>query len=425
MRRITNIFQNRPQMLCQTQDHRRTTSIQRTMSPRPIIQVPPQPQTPLQHTRQLREIPSPPSQPALLRSQRAVQSLQMRSIDPPTNSQLPDSPVYVLQTAKQGISAHLQQIASGIPQLLDYAHQQPRRGLECGLALATSSFAVTPAMLDDPEDPKYGRRIRQMVVYQQQRQVRLHRIRQSHSTRLETGRNSWAAQSHRGHQLAGHIQGSWPNTKVYHKTTDNIQCHVNPRTALWTSRASAGSFASRPFFGPSDGDLATRACNSSNWTASGVFSSRSSCSRWKSCARLPAFSSNRSTVRGSTSQISAVASTEQPCPRHLIMRTTVGSPSLAYRMSEPSRSLNRVPQVLQYSRRMALFLPIRSAMDRLPVAKWLKSAQSGFGQAKKDKGYSVKLWVSCWWIFLLAMSSFLAEDCHLSNNSSAKMAFLA
>jgi len=57
---------------------------------------------------------------------------------------------------------------------------------------------------------------------------------------------------------------------------------------------------------------------------------------------------------------------------------------LAICNGEPSRSLNLVWQVLQYSLRIALFLPIRSATDRLSASKQLKWAQSGLGQAKND-----------------------------------------
>jgi len=35
---------------------------------------------------------------------------------------------------------------------------------------------------------------------------------------------------------------------------------------------------------------------------------------------------------------------------------------------------------------MALSFPIHSAIERLSVLKWLKSAQSLLGQAKKDSG---------------------------------------
>ena len=45
-------------------------------------------------------------------------------------------------------------------------------------------------------------------------------------------------------------------------------------------------------------------------------------------------------------------------------------------------------QVLRYSRRMVLFLPIGSATERLPASNLLKLARSGFGRAKNDSGNS-------------------------------------
>jgi hypothetical protein len=97
-------------------------------------------------------------------------------------------------------------------------------------------------------------------------------------------------------------------------------------------------------------------------------------------------------------------------------------------MSEPSRSLKRAPQVaqairaiLQHSRRMAFYLPIRSAIDRLPAAKQLKSAQLGFGQAKKDKGCSAKGWLSRWWMCFLAIADLLAENRYLSSCSTLRL----
>ena len=47
--------------------------------------------------------------------------------------------------------------------------------------------------------------------------------------------------------------------------------------------------------------------------------------------------------------MSAVASTEQPCTKHLTIRTIVSSGSLAYSNSVPWRSLKRCPQLRQYN----------------------------------------------------------------------------
>src|SRR4030065_2176216 len=95
------------------------------------------------------------------------------------------------------------------------------------------------------------------------------------------------------------------------------------------------------------------------------------------------------------------------------------SGSLVYCMSEPWRSLKRVPQVLQYSRRIALSLPIRSATERLPESKRVKSAQSPLGQAKNDKGRPVGSSLS-FAFFRLGIQALLGENGHLSDNTSAK-----
>ena len=93
--------------------------------------------------------------------------------------------------------------------------------------------------------------------------------------------------------------------------------------------------------------------------------------------------------------------------------------SLVSCISEPCRSLKRVPQVLQYSRRMALSLPICSATERLPELKRLKSAQSPFGQAKNERGRPVGSSL-LWAVFCLGIQALFAENGHLSDNISAK-----
>jgi hypothetical protein len=70
------------------------------------------------------------------------------------------------------------------------------------------------------------------------------------------------------------------------------------------------------------------------------------------------------------------------------MRTTTGSGSLVYCMSEPCRSLKRAWHTLQYNRRMDLSLPISSHTLRLPAPKQLKARQSGLGQANRANGDS-------------------------------------
>ncbi|OHB63647.1 MAG: hypothetical protein A2Y76_09490 [Planctomycetes bacterium RBG_13_60_9] len=98
--------------------------------------------------------------------------------------------------------------------------------------------------------------------------------------------------------------------------------------------------------------------------------------------------SSRCIVRASTSQISALASTEQPCPRHLMIRTTGlrGQPAVA---QQPALALGEwALETLQYNRRMALCLRMRSATDRLLATKTLKAAQSGLWQADNSRGHA-------------------------------------
>jgi len=105
------------------------------------------------------------------------------------------------------------------------------------------------------------------------------------------------------------------------------------------------------------------------------------------------------------------------------MRTTTSSGSFLPAMSEPSRSLNRRPQVSQYSRRRALFLPIRSAIERFPALNLLKSAQLGFWQAKNESGNSAGTGALFDDKRFLAMGELPAEMNYLSDNSSTKSLF--
>lgn len=416
MSRITNIFQNRPDLLGQTQNHCRRATLQRTMYTRPIVQISPKPQGPLQTAAHPRAIASPPGKASLLTAQGPVEAFQMRGIDSFADVQSPNPMFYILQTSKQGISRDIQQPAFGISNLLDNSYQQRRRWLESGLALSATALLFSPPMLDKSKYLQNRRRIWQMLVYQQQ------------------GQFFPTTDSYCSEQFAGGFQSARPYPQIQNKATCYLQRRVNPRPTRSTIRSS-NLFA--PFFDSgvshSLSDLATRPCNSSKWTDATlsarrsadlplVSCNRSDCNLWKSSARLPPFCRYRSTVRWSTSQMSAVASIEQPCPRHLMMRTTTSSGSFVSSIREPSRSLKRVPQVLQYNRRMALSLPIRSAMDRLPAAKRLKSAQSGLGQAKKDKGNSGILACRdfCWFVSSLAIISLPAQKSYLPNNSSAK-----
>ena len=117
MCRITNILQNRPNMLGQTQHHRRATILQRAMNLRPIVQIPPQPQCPLQHANQPRDVASTSGQTRLLVSQCPVQSLQMKSIYLAADTRSPNTILDVFEATEQSSGSNLQQVASGIADL--------------------------------------------------------------------------------------------------------------------------------------------------------------------------------------------------------------------------------------------------------------------------------------------------------------------
>ena len=400
MDRIKNIFENRPNFLGQAQCHRRCQVQQRVMHSCPVVQIPPQPQGILQHFRQARTIASTSSQAGLLTSYRSVEPFQMGCIDLLADAQFANAMFDGLLRTKQGFGRDSQQIASFVPELLDYTDLQIRRGLEPRMFFSAPP-SPTSTMLDLAKNLQNCRWIRQVIVDQQQGQTCYCRIH-----------------PHRGYQLARHRRGAWTNPQIDQKSAGYRQRRMNPRAPFFLTRRLRCGLSDRIVF-VFLGLLTTRPCSSSNWTASNGSSSRSNCKRWKSSARLPAFSNKRCTVRVSTSQISAVASIEQPCPRHLVIRTTSASGNLVYCISEPWRSLKRVPQVLQYSRRIVLSLPIHSATDRLPALKRLKSAQSPFGQVKNDKGGLVGLLTSLAFC-RLGIRALLAKYSHLSDKISAK-----
>lgn len=400
MRRVTHIFQHRPDMSGQAQQHCRTSSFQRAVRSDPVVNIPPQPQRPLQHAAQSRNIAGTSGQSCLLAAQRSIEPLQMRGVYLPTDMQFPDTMFDVSQSSEQRMCGDFEQIASPIADFPDNANQQSERRLEDRFALSATPLPFSSTMLYKPKNTQNRCWIRQMLVDKYKRQMA-----------IETTKR------YRGNKLAGQFQCAWAYPKVYKKPAYYLQCRMNPRTTLWTMWATPS--LADPLFCPP----ATRVCSSSSWTAWTDCLSRSSCSRWKSSARLPAFSSIRSTVLGSTSQMSAVASIEQPWDKHLIIRTTTASGNLVLCISEPSLSLKRQPQVLQYNRRMALSLPIRSAMDRLPALNLLKSAQFWFGQAKKERGNSGNTGSLCRDGWFLSIRSLLAEKRYYSNNSSAKTPF--
>jgi hypothetical protein len=96
----------------------------------------------------------------------------MRSIYLAANPQSPNPIFDVFEPPKQTISSKLQQVASGIWPLFDHAHQQIRRWPDSGLAFSAPAFLAPSAMFNLAKDMQNRRRIRQMIVYQQQGQLR-------------------------------------------------------------------------------------------------------------------------------------------------------------------------------------------------------------------------------------------------------------
>ena len=148
MCRITNILSYRPNMLGQTQHHRRATILQRAMNLRPIVQIPPQPQCPLQHANQPRDVASTSGQTRLLASQCPIQSLQMKSIYLAADTRSPNTILDVFEATEQSSGSNLQQVASGIAdlsavrlaELLDHSHTQSGRRLESRFAFSATTF---------------------------------------------------------------------------------------------------------------------------------------------------------------------------------------------------------------------------------------------------------------------------------------------
>ena len=214
MHRITNIFQNSPNMLGKPQNHRWTTTIQRTMYPRPIVQVLPQQQRPQQHTIQPRNIASTPGQARLLASQSPVEPLQMRSVYLAANAQLPDTTADVFDPSKQSSGGNLQEVASGIPQLFDHSRKQFVYRLRYSFRL---TFYVNRnrneprnrnPMTIRLKDMQDSCRIRKMLVHKQQERIGLA-----------------AADGHRCQKFLGRVQSAWANTQLYDKAADHSQSH--------------------------------------------------------------------------------------------------------------------------------------------------------------------------------------------------------
>lgn len=134
---------------------------------RPIVQIPPQPQRPLQHATEPGAVASTSGQASLLTSQGAIEPLQMGGIYLSTNLQTPNAAFDILEPPKQGIGGDVEQMALGISKFFDYANQQSRWWLEGGLAFSTPAFLASSSMLDLAKDLQNGRWIGQMLVHQQ------------------------------------------------------------------------------------------------------------------------------------------------------------------------------------------------------------------------------------------------------------------
>src|SRR5579883_2980298 len=361
MHRMAYVVRHRPGAIAQAHRHRRRPPAQRRVAPHPVVQVPPQPHRGLQSPHLPRGASRPPRQPRLLAADRRVEPLQVRRVHRRADPQLGDPRPDRLEPAEQGLRLDLDEAALCIADLLYHPDEQARGRLEPG-GLLPPEPPLAAAMEDLPEDLQQRRRVGPVVVDEHQRRGGARR----------------AAQGYRGDQRRGGGQVARADPQVDHEPADDRQGGVDPDPAR-AATASRGP-AAPPFFAGSSPPA--RPCHSSSWTASTGAASRSSCRRWKSSPRRPAASSNRATVWGSTSQMSAVASSEQPYPRHLTMRTTVGSGSWVYRNRVPCRSVNRCLHIEQYRRRMCLPLPIPSTTLRLPASKRLNSEQSGLGQAQ-------------------------------------------
>ncbi len=206
-----------------------------------MIPVTPQHQGPFQPTVATRHVASAPSQPRLLGAHRAVDPLDVGRID---------------LTAQ--------------PQLLD---------LLADVLQSTPTRTAATAMARDAEDVQDRLGVRPMIVRQDRQRL----------AGITVGAD-------RGHQRLGHFQGPRPDAQIDHESGRRHQGHMNPRTARTTSlTASSGRSASllrsAPFFAGAD-----RPCNSSSSTTWRGSFSFSSCRRWKSSARRPAFSKKDSTV---------------------------------------------------------------------------------------------------------------------------------
>ena len=398
---VTYIAKHRPDLVGQAQSHRRCPAMQGTVNPMPIVKIAPKPQGILQQTCRARHIAAATAHPSLLlRTYGSIEAFHMRGIDTCANPQLADQTLDVYNTSMKRLATDLHQVALRIPYFFDDPYLKSRRGFESGTLFATPTLTTT-SMPDQTKDLENRIAIRRVIVCQQQRD-----------------RSLCTAHGYRRNQSDGRSQGPGARTKVDQKATLYRQSRMNPGASRFaTLRRTLRRRPSAPFF---SSPLLARPWSSSIWTAGIDCCSFSSCKLWKSSARFPACSSRRCTVRVSTSQISAVASMEQPCPKHLTIRTTAGWGSLLYCISEPCRSLKRVWQTLQYNRRMALFLPMCSQTNRLFSPNLLNAAHSGLGQAKNSRENGSLGGDCCFGFRRFDISGLLANLSYAIHNISAK-----
>src|SRR4030042_2378272 len=107
MNRLLDILLHCPQGRRQSQSHRWAATVQRAMSPGPVVQIPPQPQRPLQRPAPSRTVAGPPAQPSYLAAHGSVQSLDGGGVDRLADMQLSDTLANFFQSAEQGSCPYL------------------------------------------------------------------------------------------------------------------------------------------------------------------------------------------------------------------------------------------------------------------------------------------------------------------------------
>ena len=218
MNRIRDILANSPHLVAQAQSHRWCLVHQRVVHPRPIVQIPPQPYGILQHNLQVRTIACAANQASLLAPYRAIEPFGMRRVDLLSNAQVLNTLLDLFLFAKQRLGRYLQQIASAVSNLLHNAHQQIRWRLETGMLESASAVSATP-VFDLPKNLEDCLRVRQMVVYQDQRRSLVLRIK-----------------GQRSGQLRGCLKRAWADDRFEKEPAFHPQGRMKPRFALFLLR---------------------------------------------------------------------------------------------------------------------------------------------------------------------------------------------